>query len=85
MGNDDAVLRKIRIGQLHGGAVTVGSLSHLYGDSIIYGLPMKFKSLQEIDHVRKKMDIIGIPFAKQHFKMVGIAFAPFGTTIVDKK
>ncbi|MCK4895320.1 MAG: YccF domain-containing protein [Candidatus Heimdallarchaeota archaeon] len=29
--------------------------------------------------------IIGIPFAKQHFKMVGIAFAPFGTTIVDKK
>ena len=29
--------------------------------------------------------IIGIPFAKQHFKMVAIAFAPFGTTIVDKK
>lgn len=29
--------------------------------------------------------IIGIPFAQQHFKMVGIAFAPFGTTIVDKK
>ena len=29
MGNDDAVLRKIRIGQLHGGAVTAGSLSHL--------------------------------------------------------
>ncbi|MBY9000683.1 MAG: YccF domain-containing protein [Candidatus Heimdallarchaeota archaeon] len=29
--------------------------------------------------------IIGIPFAKQHFKMVEIAFAPFGTTIVDKK
>ena len=56
MGNDDAVLRKIRIGQLHGGAVTAGSLSHLYGDSIIYGLPMKFKSLREIDYVREKMD-----------------------------
>jgi len=37
MGSDAAVLRKIRIGQLHGGAVTAGSLSHLYGDSIIVG------------------------------------------------
>ena len=26
--------------------------------------------------------IIGIPFAKQHFKLAGIAFAPFGTKIV---
>ncbi|MHA1199322.1 MAG: YccF domain-containing protein [Candidatus Heimdallarchaeaceae archaeon] len=26
--------------------------------------------------------IIGIPFAKQHFKLAGIAFAPFGTRIV---
>ena len=56
MGNDAAVLRKIRIGQLHGGAVTAGSLAHLYGDSIIYGLPMKFSSLQEIDRARKEMD-----------------------------
>jgi TRAP-type C4-dicarboxylate transport system substrate-binding protein len=44
MGNDDAVLRKIRIGQLHGGAVIAGILSHLYGDGIIFGLPMKFKA-----------------------------------------
>ncbi len=27
--------------------------------------------------------IIGIPFAMQHFKLAGIAFAPFGTRIVD--
>ncbi len=26
--------------------------------------------------------IIGIPFAQQHFKLAGIAFAPFGTKIV---
>lgn len=29
--------------------------------------------------------IIGIPFGQQHFKMIGIAFAPFGTKIVDIK
>jgi len=27
--------------------------------------------------------IIGIPFAMQHFKLAGIAIAPFGTKIVD--
>ena len=28
--------------------------------------------------------IIGIPFAKQHFKLAGLALAPFGKTIVEK-
>ena len=78
MGNDDAVLRKIRIGQLHGGAVTAGSLSHLYGDGVIYGLPMKFNSLQEIDRVRKKMDpILMKGFEKSGFVVFGLAEGGF--------
>jgi TRAP-type C4-dicarboxylate transport system substrate-binding protein len=78
MGNDDAVLRKIRIGQLHGGAVTAGSLSHLYGDSLLYGLPMKFKSLQEIDRVRKKMDpMLMEGFEKNGFVTFGLAEGGF--------
>lgn len=78
MGNDDAVLRKIRIGQLHGGAVTAGSLSHLYGDSNIYALPMKFRSLQEIDHVRKKMDpMLQEGFEKSGFVTFGLAEGGF--------
>lgn len=28
--------------------------------------------------------IIGIPFGKQHFKMVSLAFTPFGRTIINK-
>lgn len=28
--------------------------------------------------------IIGIPFAKQHFKLAGLALTPFGREIVDK-
>ena len=44
MGDDKAVLRKIRIGQLHGGAVISGSLSKFYPDNQIYSLPLKFKS-----------------------------------------
>jgi len=56
MGDDNAVLRKIRVGQLHGGAVVGNSLSQYYPDNQIYGLPLKFKSFAEIDYVRRHLD-----------------------------
>jgi TRAP-type C4-dicarboxylate transport system substrate-binding protein len=56
MGDDQAVLRKIRIGQLHGGAVVGGSLSQFYPDDQIYSLPLKFRSFEEVDYVRKHLD-----------------------------
>ena len=56
MGNDKMVLKKIKIGQLHGGAVVTGSLSQLFPANQIYAQPMKFKTLDEIDYVRKHMD-----------------------------
>ena len=51
MGNDKAVMRKIRAGQLHGGALTGGSLQKVFSDAQVYSLPLKFRSLQEIDYV----------------------------------
>jgi TRAP-type C4-dicarboxylate transport system substrate-binding protein len=56
MGNDHAVLSKIRIGQLQGGAVTAGSLAEYAKDVQIYSMPLKFKSFDEVDYVRGKMD-----------------------------
>lgn len=56
MGDDNSVLRKIRVGQLHGGAVVGGSLTKYFKDNQIYGLPMKFKSFEEIDYVRRQLD-----------------------------
>lgn len=56
MGNDKAVLRKIRIGQLQGGAVVSGSLSTVFPPNQIYSQPMKFKSQAEVDFVRNEMD-----------------------------
>jgi TRAP-type C4-dicarboxylate transport system substrate-binding protein len=56
MGSDQSVLRKIRVGQLQGGAITVGSLSEIYPDSQIYGFPMMFDSIDEVDYVRKRLD-----------------------------
>ena len=56
MGDDQAVLRKIRIGQLQGGAFVSGSLSLFYPDNQIYSLPLFFRSFKEIDYVRGYLD-----------------------------
>lgn len=56
MGSDTIVLRKMRVGQLHGGAVTSGALAQIYPDSQLYGLPMLFRSYEEIDAIRRQMD-----------------------------
>ena len=56
MGNDKTVLKKIRIGQLQGGAVIAGSLSQFFPANQIYAQPLKFKTIKEVDYVRKYID-----------------------------
>ena len=56
MGNDENVLRKIRIGQLQGGAITIGNLSQSTPDTTIYGLPYLFSSLDDAAEIRKTTD-----------------------------
>ncbi len=56
MGNDSQVLRKIRVGQLHGGAFTGGGLAERYAGFNLYGIPLLFRSLEEVDYVRKRVD-----------------------------
>lgn len=58
MGNDKNVLRKIRAGQLQGGAITGGGLAEVYPDNQIYNLPLVFRSYEEMDYVRSKMDVL---------------------------
>ena len=57
MGNDKSVLRKIRVGQLQGGALGAGGLSEVYPDLGVYGLPFNFRSYAEADYVRSRMDV----------------------------
>ena len=56
MGNDKTILKKIRIGQLQGGAVIGGSLSQFFPANQIYAQPLKFTSIKEVDYVRKHLD-----------------------------
>jgi TRAP-type C4-dicarboxylate transport system substrate-binding protein len=55
-GSPDKVLRKIRIGQLHGGAFTPTDLQQVYADLNIYGLPFLFESEEEVNYVRERVD-----------------------------
>jgi TRAP-type C4-dicarboxylate transport system substrate-binding protein len=78
MGDDQAVLRKIRVGQLHGGAVVGGSLSQFYPDNQIYSLPFIFRSFEEVDYVRRHLDSrIAQGLEKGGFVTFGIAEGGF--------
>ncbi|MFP6808730.1 MAG: TRAP transporter substrate-binding protein DctP [Pseudomonadales bacterium] len=55
-GDDYTVLRKMRIGQLQGGGFAAGSLTRFYPDLQIYNLPLQFRSFEEVDFIRKRMD-----------------------------
>ena len=72
MGDDKAVLRKIRIGQLQGAAMTASQISQKNTNNQIYNLPMVFQNYEEVDHVRKSLD----PILMTGFKDVG--FTTFG-------
>lgn len=56
MGNDKTVMRKMRVGQLHGAALTSGPLASVYPDIELYSLPLFFRDYDEVDYVRERMD-----------------------------
>jgi len=58
MGNDKSVLRKIRVGQLQGGALTGGGLADVLPEAQVYNLPFIFRDYAEVDYVRGKLDPI---------------------------
>jgi TRAP-type C4-dicarboxylate transport system substrate-binding protein len=85
MGSDESVLRKIRIGQLHGGAVTGGSLIGVYPDLTLYSLPYIFRSLAEVDAVRDQMDKLLIDgLEDKGFVTFGLAEGGFAYLMSNK-
>ncbi len=51
MGDDRAMYRKMRIGQLHGGGFTMTGIGEVVPDFRVLGIPFLFKSYDEVDHV----------------------------------
>jgi TRAP-type C4-dicarboxylate transport system substrate-binding protein len=78
MGSDRVVLRKIRAGQLQGGALTGGSLAEIDPDARLYSLPMLFHSYDELDYVRARMDQVILNGIEAHgFVIFGITDGGF--------
>jgi TRAP-type C4-dicarboxylate transport system substrate-binding protein len=78
MGDDQVVLKKIRLGQLQGGAVVSGSLAGVYPDNQVYNLPVIFKTYEEVDYVRQTMDpVIKRGLEDKGFVILGIAEGGF--------
>ena len=74
-GKDDAVvLRKIRLGELHGALMTAAVFQRIYPDVQIYNLPMAFRDLAEVDAVRERMDpVLLAGLGEAGFEAFGIA------------
>lgn len=78
MGDDKAVLRKIRLGQLHGAVLTSSGLVQTYTDIQLYGLPLLFESYEEVDAVRAELDQVLIDGLRaQGFTSFGFADVGF--------
>jgi TRAP-type transport system periplasmic protein len=55
MGDEAAMVRKMRIGQLDGAAVTSVGLGDINKQLLMLQLPLLFKSYKQLDYVRSKM------------------------------
>jgi len=85
MGDDKAVLRKMRVGQLQGAALPMGELLSFYPDSQAYGIPFLFNSYEEVDYVRSQLDASLIAgFAEGGMEVLGIAEGGFGYFLTDQ-
>ena len=77
-GSDKSVLRKMRIRQLQGGAVSVGSLNHVSKVAQLYSLPFTFQNLEEVRAIRKEFDQYIIDdLANKGYVVLGLADGGF--------
>ncbi len=78
MGSSDTVLRKMRVGQLHGGAFTASELAGRDPDLLLYGIPFLFDSDEEAVSVRKTLDpLVTAGLADAGLTVVGISGGGF--------
>ena len=71
-GDEPDVLRKIRFGQLNGGALTGHGIGYIYSPARVLEIPFMYQSYDEVDYVRNKlMPEIREGFRKNDFELVG--------------
>jgi len=85
MGSDKTVLRKVRAGQLQGGAFTSGALANIYPDIELYSLPLLFRDYDEVDFVREQLDEkLRAGLARKGFEALAITDGGFAYVLSRK-
>ena len=84
-GNDKQVQRKMRTGQLQGGAFTSGAMNMFQQDADLFSMPMIFSSIDEVRFVRKTLDsVIRERLEKAGYVNFGFAGAGFAYMMSNK-
>ena len=68
MGDDKAMYRKLRVGQLHGGGFTMTGISEIVDDFRVMAIPFLFHSYEEMDMVSEELQ----PLFKKRFAEKGL-------------
>ncbi len=85
MGDEGDVIRKMRFGQVHGGAFTGRGLGEVNPEERVLELPFLFDNYKEIDCVTKKLqDRLAAGFEKKGFVLIGWAEAGFVYVFTNK-
>lgn len=70
MGDDQAMYRKMRVGQLHGGGFTMTGIASVVPDFRVMSIPFLLNSYEEVDAVRDGL----LPTLKKRFSEKGLEF-----------
>lgn len=85
MGSDQAVMRKMRIGQLHGAVITATGSNNIDPAAQVYSLPFTFRNHDELQFVRERIDPVIRERVRAHgYELAGMAEGGF-TYLFSKK
>ncbi|WP_430461241.1 TRAP transporter substrate-binding protein DctP [Thalassolituus sp. LLYu03] len=83
-GTDKAVLRKMQIRQLQGGALSTGAMAHITNVTQLYSLPFTFRNLDEIRAIRPQYDqYIANALKDQGYVLLGLSEGGFAYLMSD--
>jgi TRAP-type C4-dicarboxylate transport system substrate-binding protein len=68
MGDDRAMYRKLRVGQINGGGFTMTGIGEVVPDFRVLGIPFMFNSYDEVDNVKEKL----MPRFEEEFEQKGL-------------
>lgn len=85
MGDDRAMYRKMRVGQLHGGGFTMTGIADIVPDFRVMAIPFLFNSYEEVDRVSADLQpLFRERFAQQGLRLVAMTEVGFVYTFSNK-